>query len=76
MWTVRMLAADAIPLATRPPARLFPGRPAAGARWKSALTDPAKRRLGPGGNRFRRRLMLAVTPGSARTLLMVTLAAQ
>src|ERR1700685_4745989 len=47
MWTVRMLAADAIPLATGPPGRLFPGRPAVGARWKSALTDPAKPRLGP-----------------------------
>lgn len=47
---------------------------AADARWRSALTDPAERRLGPGGNRSRRRLMLAVTPGATRAVLVMALA--
>jgi putative phosphoribosyl transferase len=74
MWTVQMLPAGVIRLPTGPLGRLFPG--AVGARWRSALADPAEPRLGPGGIRFRRRLVLAVAPGAAGAVLVMVLAAR
>ena len=68
MWTLRMLTADAIRVPTGLPDRLFPPR--------SALADPAERRLGLVRRRLRRRLVLAVAPGTARAVLVLVLPAR
>ena len=56
----------------RVPAAYAPGHRAC---CRSALTDPAERRLGPGGHRSGRRLVLAVAPGATRAVLVVMLPA-
>jgi len=64
-----------------PPALPAPGRIPRRRRFarrtcgQSALADPAERRLGAGGQRFRRRLVLAVAPRAARAVLMMVLPA-
>src|ERR1700722_10642925 len=46
---------------------------APGTARRSALADPAQRRLGPRGGRFSRRLVLAVAPGAAGAVLVMVL---
>jgi hypothetical protein len=50
--------------------------PAPGTARRSALADPAQRRLGPRGGRFSRRLVLAVAPGAAGAVLVMVLPAR
>ena len=56
----------------RVPAAYAPGHRAC---CRSALTDPAERRLRPGGHRSGRRLVLAVAPGATRAVLVMMLPA-
>ena len=90
MRTLRALTCWAIWQATGPVPRLFPRSGPPPAPWAasrapacsprriyrhSALAEPAERRLGPGGHRFRRRLVLAVAPRAAWAVLVVALPA-
>jgi hypothetical protein len=78
MWTARGVTSVGMPVATWQFQPLFPrqgvlGVPGPGRPGVSALPDPAEQGLRRG---LRRRLMLAVAPGTAGAVLMVALPAR
>jgi hypothetical protein len=84
MWTIASVTSGPMLAATRAVHGPIPGFPARSAlpgqhcpvsTARSALADPAQRRLGPRRDRFGRRLVLAVTPGAAGAVLMMALPA-